>query len=539
MGDRIKYGNLEGMAGTKPPDPKPDEGDAKKPKVEVVQFSEETMAGKEKHQAQLIKFQLEMRARTIAAPTNDADVKKELRRFMEPVCLFGEGPAERRDRLKVKLAKMEVDQGLSASEILKGEEDRMRTAVPALEDRTEAFFTEGSEELKQARLWILEYSLPHSKSRLGHAKRKQVMLDAYLEAREQKLRKEEEAFKKGEVPEQGGGVLGTEGNEVEEEHMSFVDKAGRYRNMDMTSSQIGDVRPISGVAFSSDGGAVATCSWSGIAKLWKVPDCDNTHSLIGHRERLSDVQFNPQWSSASLGDASASDTACCATGSADSTVKIWGGGSMKVMATLGGHAERVCRIAWHPSGKFIGSTSYDRTWRLWDAETTQELLCQEGHSRAVYTIAFQGDGALVATAGLDSYGRIWDLRTGRAVLALAGHVKQVLGLDFCPSGVKCATGSDDNTIRLWDLRKKKSYYTIPAHPNLISSVRYSDCGDFLFSSSYDRSVKVWNLRNCTSVKTLAGHDEKIMRVDVAPGGTMIATASYDRTWKLWAPGKFM
>ena len=39
--------------------------------VEVLAFSQETMLSKEKHEEQLRKFQLEMRARTIAAPTNN------------------------------------------------------------------------------------------------------------------------------------------------------------------------------------------------------------------------------------------------------------------------------------------------------------------------------------------------------------------------------------------------------------------------------------------------------------------------------------
>ena len=43
---------------------------AAKPGVEVI-FSQETMLSKGKHEEQLKKFQLEMRARTIAAPTND------------------------------------------------------------------------------------------------------------------------------------------------------------------------------------------------------------------------------------------------------------------------------------------------------------------------------------------------------------------------------------------------------------------------------------------------------------------------------------
>jgi hypothetical protein len=42
----------------------------------------------------------------------------QLRRFNEPICLFGEGPAERRDRLKNILAKMEVEQGVSINEVL-------------------------------------------------------------------------------------------------------------------------------------------------------------------------------------------------------------------------------------------------------------------------------------------------------------------------------------------------------------------------------------------------------------------------------------
>ena len=58
---------------------------------------------------------------------------------------------------------------------------------------------------------------------------------------------------------------------------------------------------------------------------------------------------------------------------------------------------RVARVAFHPSGRYIGTASFDHTWRLWDAETSVELLLQEGHSREVFGIGFQCDGSLVAT----------------------------------------------------------------------------------------------------------------------------------------------
>jgi U4/U6 small nuclear ribonucleoprotein PRP4 len=67
------------------------------------------------------------------------------------------------------------------------------------------------------------------------------------------------------------------------------------------------------------------------------------------------------------------------------------------MATLQGHEARVGRVAFHPSGNYVGSASYDGTWRLWDAEKQKELLVQEGHSREVFALAFQDDGSLAAS----------------------------------------------------------------------------------------------------------------------------------------------
>lgn len=148
-----------------------------KGKTELVPMTEETMKAKQKHDEMLRKFHIEMRARTIAAPTNDMDVKLQLRRFLEPICLFGEGPAERRDRLKNILARMEVEQGISANEVVaasaKEEMDLQRSKQEA-HDANEVFYTEGTEELKAARIWIMDYSLPRSSRRVRDAKRKQV-----------------------------------------------------------------------------------------------------------------------------------------------------------------------------------------------------------------------------------------------------------------------------------------------------------------------------------------------------------------------------
>lgn len=50
--------------------------------------------------ALLEEFERRKKARQINVSTDDAEVKRNLRQLNEPICLFGEGPAERRNRLR-------------------------------------------------------------------------------------------------------------------------------------------------------------------------------------------------------------------------------------------------------------------------------------------------------------------------------------------------------------------------------------------------------------------------------------------------------
>ena len=56
-------------------------------------------------QALLEEFERRKRARQINVSTDDEEVKRNLRQLGEPICLFGEGPADRRSRLRDLLAR--------------------------------------------------------------------------------------------------------------------------------------------------------------------------------------------------------------------------------------------------------------------------------------------------------------------------------------------------------------------------------------------------------------------------------------------------
>ncbi|XP_057670934.1 U4/U6 small nuclear ribonucleoprotein Prp4 [Diorhabda carinulata] len=460
---------------------------ATSPTPETSEYMELEDAMSRDKQALLEEFERRRKARSINVSTDDAEVKRNLRQLGEPICLFGEGPADRRSRLRDILSRMGEDTVIRRE----AEEERKQFE----KDQETTWYHEGPESLRVARLWIAEYSLPRAKDRLEEARRLADLPAATKTAKMQELQKKIQATS-------------------------------------IYSSQVGDTRPISYCQFSPDSKLLATASWSGLCKVWSVPNCELKQTLKGHTCNVGAIVFHPY--ATSERDEKICNMASCA---ADGSVKLWDFVSEEPIADIEGHMpHRVSRIGFHPSGRFLGTCCFDNSWRLWDLHQCTEVLHQEGHVKPVYCISFQVDGSVCATGGMDSFGRVWDLRTGRCIMFMEGHLRAILGIDFSSNGYHIATASEDNTCKIWDLRKRSILYTIPAHTNLISEVKFQKfSSNYLVTASYDNTVKIWTNKTWQPLKTLSGHDGKIMSVDVAPNDQYIASSSYDRTFKLWMP----
>uniref|UniRef100_A0A1A9WTI4 Pre-mRNA processing factor 4 (PRP4)-like domain-containing protein n=1 Tax=Glossina brevipalpis TaxID=37001 RepID=A0A1A9WTI4_9MUSC len=454
-------------------------------KIDDDFFDLETEVAKDKV-ALLEEFERKKRARQINVSTDDAEIKRNLRYLNEPICYFGEGPAERRRRLKELLASL----GENAIKEKKNEEEERKQLQ---KEQESTWYHEGPETLRVARLWIADYSLPRAKCRLEKARQNLKVPSATRAGRMVELQK-------------------------------------RLQSLSAQSSQVGDARPLSGCAFSNDSKLLLTSSWSGLCKLWSVPDCKLQQTLRGHTSYVGGVAFRPDVQQ------DEKNIVAMASGGHDGAVKLWSFGSEESIADITGHMpHRVSKLAFHPSGRFLATACYDASWRLWDLEQKTEVLHQEGHAKSVHCLAFQADGSVIVTGGLDAFGRVWDLRTGRCIMFLEGHLGSIFGVDFSPNGFHIATGSQDNTCKIWDLRRRQSVYTIPAHINLISDVKYQrDGGSFLATCSYDCTTKIWSNKTWQPLKTLEGHDGKVVSLDISSDSHYILTTSFDRTFKLWA-----
>ena len=452
----------------------------------------------QQHERLMEMYERQKTARNIAIPTDEEEIKNRLRQLSQPICLFGEDISDKRERLRTIIMKIYIESGRIA--VFKTPQDAkiIHKSQKNTINKSEIFYTPGSTNLREARVEIAKYSLPKSQERIKKAK---------------KIRED---------------MRNTEEQDTYESEMSKLTKYS------LVASQYADDRCIARASLSPTHDLLATAGWSGVGRIFGIPDSQIRTEMRGHKDKIFDIAFHPECG-VSLPD----DGPNVATCSGDTTVRLWSCNpeyEEQKSLVLRGHEDRVNNVAFHPQGALLASSSHDKTWRLWDIERKKELLLQEGHGAPVYPIAFQGDGALFCSGDLNGIGLVWDLRTGRNIMSLQGHVKGLMCLSFLPNAYQIATGSEDNQIRIWDLRRKQCVSTIPAHNKLVSSLRFDTGGNFMASASYDGTAKIWACRDWQAVHVFAKHEDKLTSVNFTPTANYVITTSFDRTFKLWKRG---
>ena len=144
---------------------------------EDYEYEQTAAAERARQENQELLEQLERRkrARKIAVPTDDARVRARLRELGEPITLFGERAADRRERLIYLLSRRREQDGEDAmlasdEEVESSDEEEVRdpicvNSLYSLYPQQEEFWTPGFLELLEARRRIAEFSLPRSAPR--------------------------------------------------------------------------------------------------------------------------------------------------------------------------------------------------------------------------------------------------------------------------------------------------------------------------------------------------------------------------------------
>jgi roadblock/LC7 domain-containing protein len=243
---------------------------------------------------------------------------------------------------------------------------------------------------------------------------------------------------------------------------------------------------------------------------------------LGHTDRVHGVAFSP-------------DGGLLATASVDGTAQLWdlASGEHVRALTLTSRPGAVNGVAFSPDGRLLATASWDKTARLWDPTTGEQLHTLADHEGAVWGVAFSPDGGLLATASGDGIARLWNPATGERLHTLADHNGAVYGVAFSPDGRLLATASDDGIARLWNPATGKQLHTLADHNGAVNGVAFSPDGRLLATASDDKTARLWNPATGEHLRTLADHSDRVGGVAFSWDGQLLATASDDKTALLW------
>ncbi len=261
--------------------------------------------------------------------------------------------------------------------------------------------------------------------------------------------------------------------------------------------------------------------------------------LTGHGDRVTSVAISP-------------DGKIIASGSLDTTIKLWDLASGKLLETITEHSGAVTCVTFSQDGQRLASSSAnpDGTIKLWDVNTgklTGTLKADDWIVLSVWSIAFSPDGkTLVSGHHADSTVKIWDVTTQKLLHTLRGHVWAVHSVAFSLDGQTVASGSFDGNIKLWNVSTGREIYNLHAlahHPvgllksffsdNIIYTVAFSPDGKTLASAGEKQPIKLWLLNNGNVKTVLKGHSQNIYTVAFSPDGKTLASGGADGIIRIW------
>ena len=467
-------------------------------------------------------------AKTLKIPTLDSSVRDLLISLNQPVTLFGEGPAERRDRLRLMASKaitslpkafelfpvlktLIVDEeGAMAMDMASNK--KIENSSPESDDEMEEFYVPGSMDLLKTRSFLLEDSISRARQRalkpkIDHQKEMKFRTDFY-----EKIKSEMEL---------------------------------RATHLDSLS------RPLSSCVFSGGNGNGGGNDGNGNSEILFTGDWSGRVLKFIFSKNEGNIEISS--SSCQLSTSQRITTLAEAKG----ILAIGMATGQVVLNNFQLNKNKTCTeilfgpvkdLNFHPSGHLLAVNSSDSLWKLFDVRETKILQEQQGHLGGVGVGSWHPDGAIYSTAGSsDGLIRLWDCRLGKSIWSVPSTPKssvQISALSFSPLHPQILVSADaDGLMSFHDLRKlEKEFMSTAAHLSCCSGLKFGAEGRVIVTGGFDGIIRFWSPGDARLIKELpVGLNSKVTSIDVRDdddrqgcSNFKVAATTFDRSVKMFS-----
>ncbi|MDM8557822.1 WD40 repeat domain-containing protein [Candidatus Parabeggiatoa sp. HSG14] len=287
----------------------------------------------------------------------------------------------------------------------------------------------------------------------------------------------------------------------------------------------GHTGDVNAVAFSPDGRIIASGSSDTTVKLWGINNGKEIKTLRESQGDVLTVAFN-----------SDNSEHLFASGGSDRTIRLWNINTRENPRILVGHEGAIHSVAFNPNGRTLVSGSWDNTVRIWDIESARELRLIKGED-SIYSVAFSPDGQLIAVGSFNETITIWETDTGRLLNTLQGNgMRTVYSVAFSPDGKSVISGDQSNNVRVWDTQTGNSILILKGLEDIfggIFSVAVSPNGSVIASGSSDETIIFWEANTGKELHTHRSEENEVRSIAFSSDGRMLASGHDDNTIKLW------
>ncbi len=307
--------------------------------------------------------------------------------------------------------------------------------------------------------------------------------------------------------------------------------------------------------------------------IWIVYGSSRLRGLRGHSARVTHIAFSP-------------DGGQIATASDDQTVRLWETASGKpgLVITPDAHAlYHPQRVAYSPDGKRLASAGTSPDVRLWDTTTGKlirsipapraggtasltfspnglsiAILNRGGIATAAIcdlssgngfqildpkgdpcSLAFSPDGQSIACACMEGKIVILDAATRKEAIAFGSHGGFFARVAFTPDGHNVVSLGQE-TVKIWqvgtgsELRSfpQRGYFALSGDGDTLVSLGEA-AGVTKLNDVTTATIRLASLETGMQTQLLPGHVAPVSAIGFSPDGRLIASGSVDGSMKLW------